>query len=231
MKRLHVVLGTWLACAHMNKAELAAMNPEAAVRGLVADPVVHLSEAYRDSSGVHALILRRARDPEVAADILQDAAVTTLEKLRRDEIAQPENVGGYLYRVAMNHLRNLRRTHPTAQCMVDVPEEELTVPQDDPEWDSVGRLQWAQEASRLLEEMPAPRDREVLARFYLHDEPKEAICRDLRLTGEHFNRVIFRARNRFRELLERRGYGHSDFLTIVAFVVWLGASAATSAPV
>lgn len=215
----------------MNKAALAAMNPEAGVRALVADPAAHLSEVYRDYSGLLALILRRARDPELAADILQDAAVTTLEKLRRDEIAQPENVGGYLYRVAINHLRNLRRMHPTAQCMVDVPEEELAVPQDDPEWDNVGRLQWAQEARRLLQEMPAARDREVLARFYLHDEPKEAICQDLRLTGEHFNRVIFRARNRLRELLERRGYGQSDFLMIVAFVVWLSASAATNAPV
>lgn len=215
----------------MNKAALAAMNPEARVRALLADPVVHLSEVFREYSGLHALILRRTRDPELAADILQDAAVTTLEKLSRDEIAEPENVGGYLYRVAINHLRNRRRMHPTAQCMVDVPEEELTAPQDDPEWDNVGRLQWAQEARRLLEEMPAARDREVLARFYLDDEPKEAICQDLRLTGQHFNRVIFRARNRFRELLERRGYGHSDFLTIVAFVAWLGANAATSAPV
>jgi RNA polymerase sigma-70 factor, ECF subfamily len=206
----------------MNKATLAAMNPEAGAR---AHPAVYLSEMYRDYPGLHALILRRARDPELAADILQDAAVTTLEKLRRDEIAQPEKIGGYLYRVAINHLRNLRRMHHATRCMVDVPEEELTVPQDDPEWDNVGRLQWAQEARRLLEEMPAARDREVLVRFYLHDEPKEAICRDLRLTGEHFNRVIFRARNRFRELLERRGYGQSDFLTIVAYVVCLSAAA------
>ena len=207
----------------MNKATLAAMNPEAGAR---VHPAVYLSEMYRDYPGLHALILRRARDPELAADILQDAAVTTLEKLRRDEIAQPERIGGYLYRVAINHLRNLRRMQHATRCTVDFPEEELTVPQDDPEWDNVGRLQWAQEARRLLEEMPAARDREVLVRFYLHDEPKEAICQDLRLTGEHFNRVIFRARNRFRELLERHGYGQSDFLTIVAFVVCLGANAA-----
>lgn len=215
----------------MSKATLAATNLEVGSRALVSDPVFHLSEAYRDYPGLHALILRRARDPELAADILQDAAVTTLEKLRRDEIAQPEKVGGYLYRVAINHLRNIRRMHPAARCMVDVPEEELTVPQDDPEWDKVGRLQWAQEARRLLEAMPAARDREVLVRFYLHDEPKEAICRDLRLTGEHFNRVIFRARSRLRELLERRGYGQSDFLTIVAWVVCLSAGAAANPPV
>ena len=36
----------------------------------------------------------------------------------------------------------------------------------------------------------------------------------LALTDLQFNRVIFRARARFRELLERRGYGKSDFLAI-----------------
>ena len=211
----------------MNKAALATMKSGAGAPPPIPDPVSHLSRVYRDYPGLRALILRRARNPELAADILQDAVVTTLEKLRGDGIARPENVGGYVYRVAINHLRNLRRRRHTVQCMVDVAEE-LTVPQDDPEWDNVGRQQWAQEARRLLKEMPAARDREVLVRFYLHDEPKEAICQELQLTGEHFNRVIFRARNRFRELLVRRGYGHSDFLTIVAFVVCLGTGGAAN---
>jgi hypothetical protein len=54
--------------------------------------------------------------------------------------------------------------------------------------------------------MPSSRDRELLRRFYLNDESRDRICQDLELTSEHFNRVIFRARNRFRELLERRGW-------------------------
>src|SRR5690242_21964262 len=80
----------------------------------VADPVSHLAAVYRDFPGLRALILRRVRDPEVAADILQDAAVTTLEKLRTGEIAHPENLGGYIYRVALNHLRNNRRKDRSA---------------------------------------------------------------------------------------------------------------------
>ena len=44
----------------------------------------------------------------------------------------------------------------------------------------------------------------------------ETICRELRLSEEHFNRVIFRARNRFRELVEHRGFRKADLLTIAA---------------
>jgi hypothetical protein len=36
------------------------------------------------------------------------------------------------------------------------------------------------------------------------------------LSEEHFNRVIFRARNRFRELLEHRGFWKADLFAIAA---------------
>ncbi len=183
----------------------------------------HLIGVYRDYPGLRALILRRVRDPEVAADILQDAAVTTLEKLRNGQIAHPENIGGYLYRVAINHLRNHRRRDRSALCDT-APIDELADVENDPEWEKVGRPQWAQAARRLLEEMPVARDRDLLMRFYLHDEDKEEICRELRLSEEHFNRVIFRARNRFRELLEHRGFWKADLLSVAALILCLAAS-------
>jgi RNA polymerase sigma-70 factor (ECF subfamily) len=181
----------------------------------VTDPISHLAAVYRDYPGLRALIIRRVRDPEVAADILQDAAVTTLEKLRRGEIAHPENVGGYLYRVALNHLRNHRRKDRTSLSSPDGLND-LPGTEDDPEWEQVGRPQWAAAARRMLGEMPGARDRDLLVRFYLNDEAKEKICRELCLSQEHFNRVIFRARNRFRELLEQRGFWKADLLTLVA---------------
>jgi RNA polymerase sigma-70 factor (ECF subfamily) len=185
------------------------------LREPVADPVSHLIEVYRDFPGLRALILRRVRDPEVAADILQDAAVTTLEKLRSGQISHPENMGGYLYRVALNHLRNHRRKDRTS-VSDSLGLDELPDPDADTDWESIGRPQWAAAARRTLDEMPVARDREVLRRFYLGDEDKDQICRELQLSEEHFNRVIFRARNRFRELLERRGLWKIDLLTFVA---------------
>lgn len=184
------------------------------------DPVSHLAAVYRDYPGLRALILRRVRDADVAADILQDAAVTTLEKLRSGEIEHPENVGGYLYRVALNHLRNHRRKDRGAVSSAESLDE-LRDSEDDPDWTRVGRPQWASAARRVLEEMPVARDREVLVRFYLDDEDKEMICRELGLSEEHFNRVIFRARNRFRELLERRGMWKADLLAVVAISLCL----------
>jgi RNA polymerase sigma-70 factor, ECF subfamily len=197
------------------EAAPAASPPQPGVAEGFPDPISRLSAVYRDYPGLRALILRRVRDPEVAADILQDAAVTTLEKLRSGEIAHPEKLGGYLYRVALNHLRNHRRKDRTA---LSSPEglDDIRDVEDDPEWERVGRPEWAAAARRVLEELPGERDRQVLIRFYLNDEAKEQICRDLRLSQENFNRVIFRARNRFRELLEQRGFWKADLLAVAA---------------
>jgi RNA polymerase sigma-70 factor, ECF subfamily len=191
------------------------LPPHADIPAPVADPVSPLAAVYRDYPGLRALILRRVRDPEVAADILQDAAVTTLEKLRSGEIAHPEKLGGYLYRVALNHLRNHRRKDRSAISSADALNE-LPASDNEADWENVRGRQWATAARRMLEEMPVARDRELLIRFYLDDEDKESICRELRLSEEHFNRVIFRARNRFRELVEHRGFRKADLLTVAA---------------
>jgi RNA polymerase sigma-70 factor, ECF subfamily len=167
--------------------------------------------------------LRRVRDPEAAADILQDAAVTTLEKLRSGEIARPENLGGYLYRVALNHLRNHRRKDRSAVSSAEALDE-LPSSENEDDWGNLGGRQWATAARRMLEEMPVARDRDILVRFYLDDEDKDSICRELQLSEDHFNRVIFRARNRFREFIEHRGFRKADLLTMAALGMCLASS-------
>ena len=63
--------------------------------------------------------------------------------------------------------------------------------------------------------MPTQRDREVVKRFYLDEEDKDAICRDLGLSALHFDKVIFRARQRMRSLLEARGFRRNDFFSVL----------------
>ncbi len=204
-------------------ALVGVLPPQTDLPAPVTDPASHLASVYRDYPGLRALILRRVRDPEAAADILQDAAVTTLEKLRNGEIARPENLGGYLYRVALNHLRNHRRKDRSAVSSADALDE-LPSAENEEDWGNIGGRQWATSARRMLEEMPVARDREILVRFYLEDEEKETICQELQLSEDHFNRVIFRARNRFREFIEHRGFRKADLLTIAALGLCLAAA-------
>ena len=53
--------------------------------------------------------------------------------------------------------------------------------------------------------MSVERDRDLLIRFYVYDQDKQEICRALGLDSLHFNRVLFRAKARFRKILETTG--------------------------
>ena len=170
-----------------------------------------------DLRGLKSLLERHCGNAATAEDLLGDAIETALRKLRHGEIARPELLAGYVYRVALNHLRNLRRSQRVSRGGsaglegIASDDADAAVP--------IERAHWARLMREVLTELPAARDREIITAFYLEEEDKEAVCRRLGLTGEHFNRVVYRARERFRELLERRGFQRGDLLSFVAAVV------------
>ena len=61
-----------------------------------------------------------------------------------------------------------------------------------------------QRIARVLGELSTDRDRAVLRRFYLGQEDKDVLCAELGVDRLQFNRILHRARERFREAWERR---------------------------
>ena len=176
----------------------------------------------RNMAGLRAQLARVTGSVELASDMLQDAMVTALQKLKAGEISDPAHLDGYVYRVALNHLRNYRRKDRSRTVASDAIGELADASDSGRPTERVEADQWARMAKKLLQEVGSVRDRELLVRFYLHEESKEDLCRAFGLTNLHFNRVIYRARDRFRELLERRGLGKSDFLSAVAILLLTG---------
>lgn len=165
----------------------------------------------RNLAGLRAQLARVIGSTDLASDLLQDALVTALQKLRAGEISDPANLDGFVYRVALNHWRNQRRKDRLRTVHAERtsdPPEALSTNRPNAE---VEADQWARLVKQLLQEVPRVRDRELLMRFYLQEESKEDLCRAYGLTDLHFNRVIHRARDRFRELLQRRGLSRADF--------------------
>jgi len=54
----------------------------------------------------------------------------------------------------------------------------------------------------------------MLKRFYLDDQDKEHICEEMQLTEAAFNQALSRARRRFRQILEERGFAKRDLLNL-----------------
>ena len=61
----------------------------------------------------------------------------------------------------------------------------------------------------LLDEMRTPRDREILLRFYVWEQDKLIVCQAMELSGDQFDRVVSRARQRFRGLAEQMLENHT----------------------
>lgn len=183
-----------------------------------ADPGVPFDRGHiealiaREYVGLRLLITRRTGDSEVAADLLNDAICTTWEKLQAHQVQRPEQVVGFIFQVAMNLLRNHRRSIAERPDRRAAPEVLDNLLQEAPDDDRIERALAAQ-VKEALQSMQSHRDRQMLVRFYLNEEDKDAICRDLKLTSLQFARVLHRARGRLRKLLEARGFKGTDLLS------------------
>lgn len=158
---------------------------------------------YRYRNGVAIIVRRIAKNADVAKDLSQDTFRLVLEKIRRGDLRDPEKLSGFICGIARNlaieYLRRMKR----GETMNDVGAVE-SIP--DPAPDQVSLLLKEEKAHairQMLDELESARDRKMLYRFYLTDDDKEPICRDLGLSSLHFNRVLYRARERFRALYEK----------------------------
>ena len=155
----------------------------------------------RYQRGLIYLLQRRTRDPQLALDLAQDTFRIAIEKLRQSPIEQVERVGAYLRGTALNlataDVRKHARRGTTADSeAVDAAADDAAGPFDHVSGEQVKRL-----VRKLLDELPVQRDREILIKTYLEDQDKSAICEALGVDSAHYNRVLFRAKERFRELL------------------------------
>jgi RNA polymerase sigma-70 factor (ECF subfamily) len=174
-------------------------------------------ELLRHYPGLVALLMRRVGDRQLALDLLQDAIVTALTKLDGGGRVDPDTIAGFVFRAAMNHLRNHRRHErvrgPDGQSADGVEADAAVSPAEQSQ-----RQVLRQVVRRVLEDLPAGRDRELIVRFYLDEQDKDDICRSLGLSDAQFSRVIFRARERLRTLAERAGLTRWD---VIGLGLWL----------
>jgi RNA polymerase sigma-70 factor (ECF subfamily) len=193
----------------MNEAEASRPGSDPSVdlvhRIVSGDPAAEAELVRRFSRALTFLLRRLTRDEAVAEDLYQETFRLAIEKVRGGELREAERLPGFVSSLARNlFLGSVRRSGRRQKWHGD-PETTETAP--DPAPGQLAKLLARERAAavrRVLTELKNDRDREILSRYYIADEPKEDICRDLDLSDLHFNRVLFRARQRYKELFERR---------------------------
>lgn len=211
--------GTSLLVSHETTPE----GPEELVaRVLTGDRRAEERIAELYGRGVAIVLDRHTRGGPEAEDLFQDTFRMGLEKLRRGELREPAKLPAFLAQIARNlaieHYRKLgrRKTEADSDAVLDA-----VAPGEGP----LGGLLARENAAlvrQVLQQLGNERDRQVLLRFYIAEEDKDRISADFGLTSLQFNRVLHRARQRYKELLLDRLGRAGRAASLVAGAILLG---------
>ena len=159
-----------------------------------------LVQRYRN--GLLFFLARQCGDETMAEDIAHDTFVTVIQRLRGDGIDKPERLSAFILSTAKNLLLGQFRKNKRRQTEADTQVVERATSDEPSQEEHLTRVHTAELVREVLDDLPNPRDRELLVRFYLDEEDKDSICETLALSSLHFNRVIHRARNRMKSAIK-----------------------------
>jgi RNA polymerase sigma-70 factor (ECF subfamily) len=168
----------------------------------------------RFERGVMQILLRETTDRELARDLTQQSFLIVLERLRTAPLEDSTRLAAYLAQTARNLMIAEKRRFVRRKTELD-PDAVRDACDEGPSQETQREADSAAQVVRtLLMQLKSERDRLVMVRFYLDEEPKESICKDLALTELQFNLVLFRARDRMRQLLSSAGLKPRDMLSM-----------------
>jgi RNA polymerase sigma-70 factor (ECF subfamily) len=159
-----------------------------------------MEELYRVFSRGIRFFLCRQLGPQEIEDKVHDAFLTVVQSIIRGDLREPERLMGFVRTVvrrqvaaSIDQAMQIRRE--TAEI-----EEGLSIPEGgrDPEQEAI-RRQKVDMMIRLLNGISL-RDREILTRFYLHEQSQEQICEEMKLSDTQFRLLKSRAKARFGDL-------------------------------
>lgn len=138
-------------------------------------------------------------------DILQDAFMLVLSKLKQGAINKPESIVSFLRTTAINigyeYLKKDKKfTSAIDQNYIDFIQDTNDGILSKIIWND--KLNYVQQ---VIQELRKQRDKDILMGFYFHNKSKNTICENSNLTAEHFDRVIYRAKQRLKELINNTG--------------------------
>ena len=157
---------------------------------------------------VRFMLRQRTGNYALADDLTQDTLIILIQHLREQVLRDPGKVSAYVLRTAhFVFISWVRKEHrrPVTELSDDLPSLDAK-----PE-DEVQAQQAIKTLLRVMDEMPVARDREILHRHWVLGQKKAEACASVGVTPEHYDRVLSRAKKRFRELLDRKGFDRDDF--------------------
>jgi RNA polymerase sigma-70 factor, ECF subfamily len=168
-----------------------------------ADPLA-LEQLYEVFTRGIRFYLWRHLGPQDLDDRVHDAFLAVTQSIQAGELREPERLLGFVRTVVRRQVATQienavhARRNLFSQDVLTTLHDRKTGPEE-----AAIQHQNQDLAMRILRSIPS-RDREVLIRFYLHEQTAGEICDELNLTETQFRLIKSRAKARFGELGKAR---------------------------
>jgi len=153
------------------------------------------SELYRRlAPRVRLYGLRHLRDPHAAHDLVQQVLLTTLERLRKGELREPDKIASFVLGMCRMTVLEIRRGGWRREQLLDAHGATESYEAPEPLVLDPARL------TRCLEGL-AERERSVVALSFLAEKPGDEVASDLGLTAGNVRVIRHRALAKLRDCM------------------------------
>jgi RNA polymerase sigma-70 factor, ECF subfamily len=182
----------------------SAVDWAALVAQIKAGEDAGLEFLYRQFSRGIRYYLCRHLGPEELDDRVHDTFLVVVQAIRKGDLREPERLMGFVRTIVRRQVAayidqavQTRRDQADIECGVAVIDGK-----SDPEQQAI--VKQKKELMKSVLESLSKRDRDILVRFYLNEEPQEKICREMSLTETQFRLLKSRAKARFGEIGKKK---------------------------
>jgi len=163
-----------------------------------------VEELYRVFSRGIRYYLCRQLGPQDLDDRVHDCFLVVIQAIKKGDLREPGRLMGFVRTIVRRQIAGyIEGMVETRKKQVDlefgniIPDEKLN-----PEISAISKQRESLAASVL--KTISKRDREILTRFYLHEQTQEQICREMSLTDTQFRLLKSRAKAKFGEVGKRK---------------------------
>lgn len=151
------------------------------------------------SRGIRYYLCRQL-GPQELEDKVHDTFLIVVNAIKRGDLREPERLMGFVRTVVRRQVAAYIETAVhTRREQTDL-ESGITVADGNKNPEQVAMIQEKAELMKSTLEALSPRDRDILVRFYLKEQPQEQICEEMKLTETQFRLLKSRAKAKFGEM-------------------------------
>ncbi len=163
-----------------------------------------MEELYKLFSRGIRYYLCRQLGPQELDDKVHDTFLVVVNAIKNGDLREPERLMGFVRTIVRRQIAaHIDRVVQDRRDQTDLDTgSKIADPRGSPEQTAIQREK-ADLLKQVLHELSG-RDREILTRFYLHEEPQELICEEMGLSDTQFRLLKSRAKARFGELGKKK---------------------------